>query len=69
METRVPKSVAVEIRLAQGTQVEILPHEGRLIVEPLHPSSKTLEDLIGDVTPENFHAEFDTGPAVGREMW
>ena len=69
METRIPKSVAVEIHLEQDTQVEISPHEGRLIVEPWHPTPMTLEDLLKNVTVDNLHDEVDTGPAAGREIW
>jgi antitoxin component of MazEF toxin-antitoxin module len=27
----------------------------------------TLEQLLGDMTPDKLHPETDTGPAVGRE--
>jgi antitoxin component of MazEF toxin-antitoxin module len=29
----------------------------------------TLAQLIAGVTPENIHAEVDTGPSVGGEAW
>jgi hypothetical protein len=33
------------------------------------PSRKrTLEELLRSITPENLHGEWDTGPAVGREL-
>ena len=44
-----------------GHFVEMSLRDGRLIVEPLHPSSVTLEDLLKNVTPENLHDEIDTG--------
>jgi antitoxin component of MazEF toxin-antitoxin module len=29
---------------------------------------KTLAQLLAGITPENLHGEWDTGPAVGREV-
>ncbi len=29
---------------------------------------KTLSQLVAGITPENVHGEWDTGPAVGREV-
>ena len=29
---------------------------------------KTLAQLVAGVTPENLHGEWDTGPAVGKEV-
>ena len=29
---------------------------------------KTLAQLVAGITPENLHGEWDTGPAVGREV-
>jgi len=43
--------------------------DGKLIVTPLQRSSLTLEQLLAGVTDENRHAEYDTGEAVGNEVW
>ncbi|MFO0968756.1 MAG: hypothetical protein U0793_24635 [Gemmataceae bacterium] len=29
---------------------------------------KTLKQLVAGITPENLHGEWDTGPAVGKEV-
>jgi antitoxin component of MazEF toxin-antitoxin module len=29
---------------------------------------KTLAHLVAAITPENLHGEWDTGPAVGKEV-
>jgi antitoxin component of MazEF toxin-antitoxin module len=29
---------------------------------------KTLAQLVAGITPENLHGEWDTGPAVGKEV-
>jgi antitoxin MazE len=66
---RIPKSFAAEVRLTENMPVELSLVEGKLIVQPLAPPSLTLEELLQGVTDENLHGEWETGPAVGREVW
>jgi hypothetical protein len=33
------------------------------------PPKTSLEELLKDVRPENLHGEWETGPAVGAEVW
>lgn len=66
---RIPKSFAAEVRLAEDTPVELSLVEGKLIVRPIAPPPLTLDELLQGVTEENLHGEWDTGPAVGREVW
>jgi antitoxin component of MazEF toxin-antitoxin module len=45
-----------------------------VVVERLGPDElrlrkkRTLAELVAGITPENLHGEWDTGPAVGREI-
>jgi antitoxin component of MazEF toxin-antitoxin module len=49
--------------------VEIHGDEVRIRkVKQSRPRKYTFEQLMAGVTPENIHPEFNTGPAVGREM-
>jgi antitoxin MazE len=66
---RIPKSFAAEIGLAEDSAVDLSVAEGRLVVQPRIPEPLRLEDLLRDITDENLHDEWDTGPAVGREVW
>ena len=66
---RIPKAFATETHLEQGTLVEMVLLEGKLLVTPLRQEAVTLDALLQGVTPENLHHEVDTGPAVGREVW
>jgi antitoxin MazE len=66
---RIPQSFAAEVQLREGAAVELLLVEGKLIINPLAQSSLTFDDLLRGVTDENIHGEWDTGPAVGREVW
>ncbi|HZV05682.1 MAG TPA: AbrB/MazE/SpoVT family DNA-binding domain-containing protein [Gemmataceae bacterium] len=66
---RIPKSFAAEAGLEEDAPVELSVVEGKLIVEPVAPKPPTLEELLRDVTDENLHDEWDTGPAAGKEAW
>lgn len=63
---RIPLSLAKEIGLAEGTQVDIRLDNDRIII---CRKKYTLEALLSQVSPKNIHDEVDTGPSVGREAW
>ena len=43
--------------------------EGKLVIQALTGEPLTLDELLRGVTEQNLHGEWDTGPAVGREVW
>ena len=69
LAVRIPKSFAAEAGLAADTPVDLSLVDGKLVIEPLAPQPLTLDELLRGVTDENLHGEWDTGPAVGREVW
>jgi antitoxin MazE len=66
---RVPKSFAAEAGLREGSPVELSIIGGKLVVQPVSEDPLTLGELLRGVTDQNLHGEWDTGPAVGREVW
>ena len=66
---RIPKALAEDAKVEEGTSVDLRVEEGRLVVVPLEKPRFTLESLLREVVPENLHAAVDTGPPVGREVW
>jgi antitoxin MazE len=66
---RIPKSFAAETGLREDTPVELSLLKGKLVVQPLPQDSPTLDELLRGVTDQNLHGEWDTGPAVGKEIW
>ncbi len=66
---RIPKSFAAEAGLHADAAVELSLVEGRLVVQAVTQQPLTLEQLLRDVTDENLPREWDTGPAVGKEVW
>jgi antitoxin MazE len=66
---RIPKALAIEAGIEEGTLVEIELNGDGLTVTAVPPERFTLAELLADVTPENVHAEVKTGRAVGGEVW
>jgi antitoxin MazE len=64
---RVPKPLADEAGLVDGSEVHLTFTDGRLVVEPA--KRYRLADLLAGVTDENLHAAIDDGPSVGHEEW
>ena len=66
---RIPKSFAAEAGLHADAAVELSLVEGRLIVQLITPPPLTLDQLLRGITDENLPGEWNTGPAVGKEVW
>lgn len=64
---RIPKDVASEVGLHEGSRVEIRAKDGHLTISP-RQRKYTLEELLANVTPEGMREAFDWGPDVGREI-
>jgi antitoxin MazE len=63
---RLPKSIVEQLGVKEGTELDLTVENGRLVIQPRRYS---LEALMAEVTPENFHGEIEWGPAVGNEAW
>ncbi len=66
---RIPKSFAEEVHMSEGSTVDLVLRKGQLIIRVVEESGYHLNDLLDQVTPENVHAEIDSGDAAGRENW
>jgi antitoxin MazE len=66
---RIPKSLADEVGLQKESSVEVSLAEGKLVIAPVAKPKPTLKQLLAKITKDNLHHEFDTGPAVGKEIW
>jgi antitoxin MazE len=69
LAVRIPKSLAVGVGLRENAAVELSLVEGALVVQPVALEPLTLEQLLEGVTDDNLPTEWNTGPAVGREVW
>ena len=66
---RIPKAIAEESRIGQGSVVELRLRRGELVVRPLQPADYALDKLLAGVTDDNLHGAVETGKPVGREVW
>ena len=66
---RIPKPFAEESNLHEDSAVDLTLRNGKLVVVPVIEPAFTLEQLVERITPENRHAEVETGEAVGNEVW
>ena len=66
---RIPKSFAEEAGVEAGSEVDLALKNGELIIRPTRSPRYELKDLLRGITDANVHAEVDTGPPLGREVW
>ena len=69
LAVRIPKAIAVESKIRQGSAVDLTLERGRVVLNPVQAPEYRLEDLLAGVRKDNLHEEVDTGEAVGREAW
>jgi antitoxin MazE len=65
---RIPKAVAKEVGLDEGTNVDLRVSGKNLVLAPAH-REYSLQELVGAITPKNRHRETDWGAPVGNESW
>jgi antitoxin MazE len=66
---RIPKAIAEEVPVKEGSTVELLPEDGGIVIRLVEGKPVALEQLLAGVTPDNLHGEVDTGAVVGGEAW
>ena len=66
---RIPKTVARDVQLENGSQVNLAVQDGKVIIEPARTAKYRLNDLLNGISKKNVHRSVNTGPAVGREVW
>ena len=65
---RIPAGILTELHLSAEKKVDVRAEAGRIIIEPIIDSQETLEQLLGQITPDNVHSEIDFGQPVGKEL-
>jgi antitoxin MazE len=65
---RIPHGIATELMLTENSTIDLHAENGRIVVKPSKRPRYRLEDLVAQITPENLHGEWNTGPAVGNEV-
>ncbi len=65
---RLKKNITEQLKLEDGSEVELVIRGGHLVISPVR-KNYSLQELAGQITPENCHAEFDSGAPAGDEAW
>jgi antitoxin MazE len=67
LAVRIPQSLAIEARLAEGDHLSLsLAEDGSIVLRSIRRKYQ-LRDLVAKITPRNRHGETDWGRPEGRE--
>jgi antitoxin MazE len=66
---RIPLGVMQAMHLDLDATVDVREESGRIVIEPVHPKTFALGDLLKEITPKNQHAAIDFGAPEGKEVW
>jgi antitoxin MazE len=69
LAVRIPKPLAEDAEVREGTVLNLAVSEGKVIATPVEKKKQSLKQLLAKITRKNLHAEVDSGPSVGREIW
>ena len=64
---RIPKNLIQDIKLSQGSEIEIKYHNQSLVMKPKKQKEYTLKELLKGITLKNRHKLIFDGPDVGKE--
>ena len=64
---RLPKALAQEAHMAEGSRVELVRTDDGVLVKAGRKPRYRLSELLAGVTKRNVHSETDWGRSVGRE--
>jgi antitoxin MazE len=69
LAVRIPKPLAEDAEVKEGTVLNLAVSEGKVVATPVERKKQSLKQLLAKITRKNLHAEVDSGPSVGREIW
>jgi antitoxin MazE len=66
---RIPKPLAEDAKVEEGTVLNLAVSEGKVIATPVKKSKQSLKQMLAKVSRKNLHAEVESAAPVGREAW
>jgi antitoxin MazE len=66
---RIPRALAIQAQVEEGSMVDLTIENGSLRIHPLKPRRYILQELLKGITPHNLHDEILNLDPVGREEW
>lgn len=68
LAVRIPRGIITDMKFTEGSEVELITQKGEVIMRPCVPEKYNIEDLLGQITPENTHPAIDWGEPRGNEI-
>ena len=68
LAVRIPSVMAGLLKVADGSEVDLMVRDGELVVRPVQNQELSLRNLLKDCKPSQLHGEVDFGEDVGREV-
>ncbi|OGQ78703.1 MAG: hypothetical protein A3F90_04300 [Deltaproteobacteria bacterium RIFCSPLOWO2_12_FULL_60_19] len=69
LAVRIPKPLAEDAEVTEGTVLNLAVSEGAVVATPVQSRKWSLRQLLAKVNKKNLHTEVDFGSSVGREAW
>lgn len=66
---RIPKPLAEDAEVTEGTVLNLAVSEGKVVATPVAQKKLSLSELLAKVNKKNLHGEVDFGRRAGREIW
>lgn len=64
---RIPKALAGELEIYDGSSVNLTVENNKIIIFP--EKKPVLTEMLNKITEENLHSEVTTGSSQGNEQW
>jgi antitoxin MazE len=69
LAVRIPKPLAEDAKVEEGTVLNLAVSKGKVIATPVKKNKQSLQQMLAKVSRKNLHAEVKSGAPVGREIW
>jgi len=69
LAVRIPKPLAEDAKVEEGTVLNLAVSKGKVIATPVKKHKQSLQQMLAKVSRKNLHAEVESGAPVGREVW
>jgi antitoxin MazE len=69
LAVRIPKPLAEDAAVKEGTVLNLAVSEGKVVATPVQKEKLSLKQLLAKVNKKNLHEEIDFGSPAGREAW
>ena len=66
---RIPKSLAKDVDIHQGSVVELEVVEGEMVMTPKKTKKLSLARMLRDVNKSNLHSVYEWDSVTGKEAW